>query len=186
MSPRVFSVVGVAVAIFAGALFASSPPAALIDVPFVPQTTNNGCGPAVISMVVRYWNDQVGRAVTDRTGIDQIQARLPSLGSSGLAASKMEDYFRNAGYAVYAFRGDWGVLQHHVEAGRPLIVSLKASGPLGPLHYVVVVGIDADRGFLYLNDPAEQKTLRISREGFESEWNPTHRWTLLVLPQTGN
>jgi uncharacterized protein YvpB len=46
----------------------------------------------------------------------------------------------------------------------------------------VVAGIDPDRNYLYLNDPAQQKMLRISREGFESEWNPTHHWTLLAVP----
>jgi uncharacterized protein YvpB len=65
-------------------------------------------------------------------------------------------------------------------------VSLKASGPLEPLHYVVVVGIDAERGYVYMNDPAQQKLLRISREGFESEWNPTQNWALLAVPQSGD
>lgn len=184
MSARVVPGFALALAISAGCLFASTPPAVWIDVPFVAQTTKDGCGPAVISMVERYWSNQLGQAVSDRSDPKQIQDILPSPHNGGLAASEMENYFRSAGYAVYAFRGDWNELKHHVDAGRPLIVSLKPSGPLGPLHYAVVVGIDADRSFLYLNDPAQQKTLRISWEGFESEWNPTHRWTLLVLPQS--
>lgn len=186
MSPRAVPILVLAFAIFTGGLCAASAPAVWIDVPFVAQTTKDGCGPAVISMVVRYWNNQLGRAFSDHDGPDPLQALLSSPGDGGLAASRMENYFRTAGYAVYAFQGDWNQLKHHVEAGRPLIASLKANGPLGPLHYVVVVGIDGHRGFLYINDPAQQKTLRISREGFESEWNPTHCWTLLVLPQSGN
>jgi uncharacterized protein YvpB len=87
---------------------------------------------------------------------------------------------------VYSFRGDWNELRHHVEAGRPLVVCLKASGAWGPLHYVVVMGVDAERGLVYVNDHARRKLLRISREGFESEWNPTHNWTLLALPQQGD
>jgi hypothetical protein len=34
-----------------------------------------------------------------------------------------------------------------------------------------------------VNDPAQQKMLRISREGFESEWSSTHNWTLLAVPR---
>jgi uncharacterized protein YvpB len=45
----------------------------------------------------------------------------------------------------------------------------------------VVVGIDTRD--VYLNDPAQQKMLRVSRQGFESEWRPTHHWTLLAVPK---
>jgi ABC-type bacteriocin/lantibiotic exporter with double-glycine peptidase domain len=186
MSPRVVLTALLALLVSAACLFAASPASIWIDVPFVSETTKDGCGPAVISMVVQYWNNQLGRAGSGRADPKQLQETLPSPSSGGIAASEMENYFRAAGYAVYAFRGDWNELKHHVDAGRPLIVSLRASGPLGPLHYAVVVGIDVDRGFLYVNDPARQKALRISREGFESEWNPTHRWTLLVLPHSGD
>lgn len=186
MSARIVLIFVLALEISVGGLFAAPSSAVWIDVPFVAQTTKDGCGPAVISMVVRYWNSQLGRAVSDGTNPEQIQALLPSPDTGSLLASKMDAYFHRAGYSAYAFRGDWNQLKHHVDAGRPLIVSLQASGPLGPLHYVVVVGIDVDRGFLFINDPAQQKALRISREGFESEWNPTHRWTLLVLPPSGD
>lgn len=172
--------------ITAGGLFAASPHAEWIDVPFVAQT-KDGCGSAVISMVLRYWNSRLGRSVApDEADPERIQASLASPEAGGIAATKMRDYFRAQGYRVYPFRGEWSDLRHHIDAGRPLIVSVKASGPLGPLHYVVVVGIDVERDFVYLNDPAQQKTLRISREGFESEWNSTHRWTLLALPQSGD
>jgi len=73
---------------------------------------------------------------------------------------------------------------HHLERGRPLIVSLKASGPHGPLHYVVVVGIDSAKGTIYVNDPAQQRCCGISREGFESEWSATEHWTLLAVRET--
>jgi len=98
----------------------------------------------------------------------------------------MQKYFRESGYRVFAFQGEWSDLQHHLKQGRPLIVSLKASGPHGPFHYVVVVGIDGARGYVFVHDPAQQKMLRISREGFESQWSSTHHWTLLAVPRTGD
>jgi ABC-type bacteriocin/lantibiotic exporter with double-glycine peptidase domain len=169
----------------AGAVPAAPSPGVWIDVPFVAQT-KDGCGSASISMVFRYWENHFGQPVSDLADPQRIQAALYSPAGGGITASGMREYFRASGYHVYTFRGDWSNLKHEVEAGRPLIVSLKASGPLGPLHYVVVVGIDVERGLVYVNDPAQQKLLRISREGFESEWNPTHNWTLLALPPPGN
>ena len=167
-----------------GSLLAA-PPGVWIDVPFVAQT-RDGCGSAAISMIMKYWDNRGGLAATSTADPERIQTALYSPAAGGIPASKMQEYFQESGYRVFAFRGNWSDLKHQIQEGRPLIVSLKASGPLGPLHYVVVSGIDAEREYVYLNDPAQQKMLRISREGFESEWNPTHNWTLLAVPQQGD
>jgi hypothetical protein len=98
----------------------------------------------------------------------------------------MRDYLERNGYHAYAFRGDWSDLEHQISQGRPLIVSLKASGRSGPLHYAVVTGVDSERGFVFLNDPARGRMLRISREGFLGEWNPANHWTLLAVPAAGD
>jgi ABC-type bacteriocin/lantibiotic exporter with double-glycine peptidase domain len=166
-------------------LLAAQPPGVWIDVPFVAQT-KDGCGSAAISMIMRYWENRAGHAATSSADPERIQAELYSPPAGGIPASKMREYFQASGYRAFAFRGNWNDLKHHVEEGRPLIVSLKASGPIGPPHYVVVAGIDVERGYVYIHDPAQQKLLRMSREGFESEWNPTHNWTLLALPQPGD
>jgi ABC-type bacteriocin/lantibiotic exporter with double-glycine peptidase domain len=168
-----------------GSVVAAQPPGVWIDVPFIAQT-RDGCGSAAISMIMQYWKNQGGRAAANSADPERIQAALYSPSAGGIPASKMREYFQASGYRAFAFRGNWDDLKHHVQQGRPLIVSLKASGPLEPLHYVVVVGIDAERGYVYMNDPAQQKLLRISREGFESEWNPTQNWALLAVPQSGD
>jgi ABC-type bacteriocin/lantibiotic exporter with double-glycine peptidase domain len=168
-----------------GAVLAAQPPGVWIDVPFVAQT-KDGCGSAAISMIIQYWENRLGQAAPNLADPERIQSALYSPAASGIPASKMREYFLAAGYHAFAFRGNWNDLEHQVEEGRPLIVSLKASGPLGPLHYVVVTGIDAERGYVYINDPAQQKSLRISRKGFDSEWNPTHNWILLAVPHSGD
>lgn len=158
------------------------------DVPFIQQV-KNGCGSAAISMVMQYWEKKDGQgdrpATAGRPSADaeKIQAALFSPMAGGIPASGMKRYFQEAGYRVFTFQGNWTDLKHHLEQGRPLIVSLKASGAHGPLHYVVVVGIDSERGYVFVNDPAQQKMLRISRKGFESEWSYTGDWTLLALPR---
>jgi ABC-type bacteriocin/lantibiotic exporter with double-glycine peptidase domain len=159
------------------------------DVPFIQQT-KNGCGSAAISMVMQYWEKKDGQrgqpSAAGRPSADaeKIQAALFSPMAGGIPASRMQKYFQESGYRVFTFQGNWTDLKHHLEQGRPLIVSLKASGAHGPLHYVVVVGIDSERGYVFVNDPAQQKMLRISRKGFESEWSYTGDWTLLALPRT--
>jgi len=172
-----FSAVGVILAV------AAETPSLWIDVPFVAQV-KNGCGSAAMAMVVEYWQKKTGHEAGDAADAGKIQAALYSPAEEGIPASAMKRYFEGAGYRTFAFVGDWGELAHHLERGRPLIVSLKASGPHGPLHYVVVVGIDSAKGYIYLNDPAQQKMLRLSREGFESEWSATEHWTLLAVPRS--
>lgn len=169
----------------AGLVCGAQPPALWIDVPFVAQP-RDGCGSASISMVMRYWANKEGQPSPPFAAVASIQSQLFSPKLGGISSSAMEDYFRKSGYRVFAFQGHWADLAHHIQLGRPLVVGLQASGPLGPLHYVVVVGIDPARGFLFVNDPARQKMLRVSRQGFESEWSHTHNWTLLALPQLRN
>jgi ABC-type bacteriocin/lantibiotic exporter with double-glycine peptidase domain len=166
----------------AGIALAGETPSLWIDVPFVVQV-KNGCGSAAIAMVMEYWGKKTGRGAAGSVDAGKIQAALYSPSEEGIQASAMKRYFEEAGFRTFAFVGDWGELSHHLERGRPLIVSLKASGPHGPLHYVVVVGIDSSRGTIYVNDPAQQKMLRLSREGFESEWSATEHWTLLAVPR---
>jgi ABC-type bacteriocin/lantibiotic exporter with double-glycine peptidase domain len=165
-----------------GLALATPPPGIWIDVPFVAQTID-GCGSASISMVMQYWASKGGPTTPDTADADRIQRRLYSPSENGIRASAMRDYFEKSGYRAFAFEGKWEDLVHHVKEGRPLIVSLRASAPSRALHYVVVVGIDPERGVIFLNDPTQQKMLRISRQGFESEWNPTHNWTLLAVPR---
>jgi ABC-type bacteriocin/lantibiotic exporter with double-glycine peptidase domain len=156
--------------------------AAWISAPFVAQT-KDGCGSASISMVIRYWGNKAGQTDPSAANPEKIQAALFSPTAGGIPASMMRKYFQDAGYRAFAFQGEWRDLKHHLEQGRPLIVGLRAGGPHGPLHYVVLVGIDWERGYVFANDPAQQRMLRISREGFESEWSSTHNWTLLAVPR---
>ena len=173
---------GVAGAVLA---LASPPPGIWVDVPFVAQTLD-GCGSASISMVMQYWASKSGTAAPGAADAGRIQKALFAASQNGIPASAVQNYFEKSGYRTFAFAGKWEDLVHHIEEGRPLIVSLRASAPSRVLHYVVVVGIDPERGDVFLNDPAQQKMLRISRQGFESEWNPTHNWTLLAVPRSSN
>ena len=137
-------------------------------------------------MVMQYWASKTGLGVPDAADAGRIQKALVVPSQNGIPASAMRGYFEKSGYRAFAFQGTWEDLVHHVKEGRPLIVSLRASAPSRALHYVVVVGIDLERNDVFIHDPAQQKMLRISRQGFESEWNPTHNWTLLAVPRSND
>lgn len=156
-----------------------------IDVPFAVQT-KDGCGSASISMVMQYWDHKEGLPVAADADPGKIQSVLFSRAAGGIFASSMQQYFRQSGYKAFAFQGQWSDLEHHLALGRPLIVGLQPSGPFGPLHYVVVVGIDSARNYVFINDPAQQKMLRVSRGGFTSEWHHTNNWTLLAVPRAAH
>lgn len=151
-----------------------------MDVPFVRQP-ENGCGAAVTSMVLQYWSNR-GHPTPVSTDVDAIQNDLYSREKHGVAASAIQEYFRDAGYQAYAFKGDAGILEEHLKRGRPLIAYLEDEGAGGFRHYVVVVGLSREAGYILVNDPAERKLKKVSWSTFEEQWAVANHWTLLALP----
>ncbi len=162
-----------------GSVCAAVSTGAWLDVPFVKQE-KNGCGSASIAMVMQYWEKQQGRSSNDSSQATKIQRALYVPGADGIYASAMERYFQEYEFRTFSFRGDWDILEKHLEKGRPLIAALK---PSGSLHYVVVVGLDPEQKLVLLNDPAQRKLFKQDRSDFEKQWSATGNWTLLALPQ---
>ena len=153
-----------------------------LDVPFVRQQ-GDGCGAACISMVMQYWMKNMPEHMPPAADPGRIQRRLYNPQARGIYASRMERYLRRNGFRAFAFRGTMGDLQHHLARGRPLIVCLQDSGKSGPLHYVVVVGLENQDGVILVNDPAQRKLLKMDLSNFETRWRPMHNWTLLAVPE---
>ena len=166
-------------AVLAGAFAAG--PGIWLNVPFVRQQAK-GCGSACIAMVMQYWLKNKDAGIPPAARARRIQHILYRPQAEGIYASDMERYFRQNGFRVFAFRGTSEDLRHHLAQGRPLIVCLKDSGKSGPLHYVVVVGLDGQEGVVLLNDPAQRKLLKMDRADFEKRWRPMDNWTLLAVP----
>lgn len=170
---------------------AGAQPATWIDVPFVKQPAE-GCGAASIAMVMQYWVHQhpstPGLAAVREDGdspdsdVEHIQQELYSKPAHGIYASDLRQYLAAHGFATYVVRGDVGLLAHHVQRGRPLIVALKPTSAQA-LHYVVVAGVDASEHAVLVNDPAQRKLLKVDSAAFEKEWQATGNWTLLALPR---
>ena len=165
-----------------GLVCAQKSAGAWLDVPFVKQE-KNGCGSASIAMVMQYWHKHQGRSLIDSSEAARIHQALYVPGADGIYASAMERYFQEHEFRTFSFRGDWELLQRHLQKGRPLIAALKPSGSNSSLHYVVVVGLDPKKDLLLLNDPAQRKLLKQDRSDFEKQWRATGEWTLLAVPQ---
>lgn len=152
-----------------------------INVPYVAQQ-KDGCGAAVISMLMQYWQRQQGQAVSADAEPETILRALYSPRARGIYASAMERYFKQHGFRAFAFAGRWTDFARELKKGRPLIVALKPDGSTS-LHYVVVVGVEPAQQLVLLNDPERRKLFQESRAEFERDWKFTHNWTLLVVPR---
>ncbi len=153
-----------------------------LDVPYVKQS-EDGCGSAVISMLLEYWKAHDAHVGSQRADSTAIQNQLYSRKARGIYASDMESYLKDSGFRVFPLNGDWKDLLEQLKQGRPLIVSLQPGSAKAPLHYVVVTGIDWRNGAVFINDPARGKLLRVERTEFEKEWRSNSNWMLLALPE---
>jgi len=158
-----------------------------LDVPFIQQE-KDGCGAAVMAMVMQYWERQrvsspeaPVRSIASSAA--HIQHELYSRQAHGIYASAMEGYLKKHGYQTFTFIGTHDDLKQHLAKGRPLIVALKPAPGEKALHYAVVVGVDWERRLVLLNDPAEKKLLNVDVAEFDKQWKAVRNWTLLALPE---
>jgi ABC-type bacteriocin/lantibiotic exporter with double-glycine peptidase domain len=136
-------------------------------------------------MFLRYWGAH-GAAVTPaRSDAAAIQQQLYSRKNHGILASDMQRYLEQSGFRVFEITGAWDDLRRQLSQGRPLIISVQPGGKRGPLHFVVVTGIDWQHGIVFLNDPARGKLFRVERAEFEKEWHAARNWMLLAVPEAG-
>jgi predicted double-glycine peptidase len=155
-----------------------------IDVPFVAQP-RDGCGAASVAMIMQYWDVQQKRPMTAADQVNEIQKQVYSPTVHGATPIALETYLKNHDYLTFAVRGSWNEMGQELRKGRPLIVALRPSGQRA-LHYVVIDGIDSERGLVMMNDPELRKLLPEGKKQFEKEWSATHEWMLLALPREPN
>jgi predicted double-glycine peptidase len=148
-----------------------------LDVPFVPQE-KNGCGAAVIAMVLQYWNREQGRPADVDANV--IHRDLYSRDARGVYASDLERYVQSRGFRTFVFKGTWEDLDSHLRKGRPVVVALRSGR--NDLHYVVATGLDSRQNLVLKHDPAGRKLMKQHRTEFERQWRGANSWTLLALP----
>ena len=147
-----------------------------LRVPFFSQE-KNGCGAASVAMLVHYWAGV--RPMLASPPPEQVYRQLYNAGQNGIALADMRRYLEGLGYRAFTLRGQWSDLEQHIGKGRPVIVALKRRNS-GPLHFAVVIGLQADR--VWLNDPTRKKANRLKKTDFIRRWESGGNWTLIATP----
>lgn len=152
---------------------------ARLDVPFLAQG-NNGCGAAAAAMVMHYWADHQPQPGAFRPSLAEATDQLGVTRTEGVSLARLRRYFEQHAFQAFTLRASAPDLEKHLAKGRPLIVGLRKK-PEGPMHYVVVSGLDGRR--IWLHDPARRKPGPVDRTRFERMWAHAGHWLLLVAPR---
>ncbi len=150
-----------------------------LDVPFVRQQ-KQGCGPAVLSMLIGYWSEH-GSPTTTRWTPSALYTRLYDSKIHGVTGESMLAFLREQNYNAFSFRGEWNDLSSNTNLGRPVIVALEPkSGE--PIHFVLVIGTNSDSEVV-IHDPDRAAYVKEPSGRFMQQWNRTDRWTLVAVPR---
>jgi predicted double-glycine peptidase len=145
----------------------------LLDVPFVAQTPEL-CGGAAVSMVMRYWGARDVAPEDFASLVVPAERGIPTTDLT--AAVRARRWQTLVGPEEEA--AAWLRLEQDVNQGRPVIALIEVAA--ATYHYVVVVGLTADR--IVWHDPARSPFRVMSRADFGRAWATTQHWSLLVLP----
>ena len=111
-----------------------------LDVPFVPQTRKNDCGPAALASILAYRNHVLP--------LETVTAEVftPALGRTLLP--DMENYARSLGLRPVTGSGDLELLNQRITDETPVVLLLDMGRMMTSRgHYVVLVG-HAPGGYL--------------------------------------
>lgn len=164
-----------ALALLSAALSVASATAApaIIDVPYLAQPDERLCGGAALAMVQRYWG-RAGAQAEDFIAL--IDPDVGGIRVSVLTAAANQNGWR--GIARDGSSSSFDAIDRELAQGRP-VIALVDAGAAVP-HYVVVVGLTADR--VIVDDPARAPRRTMTRAAFDRAWRRTSRWMLVVLP----
>jgi len=141
-----------------------------LDVPFIPQTQSNDCGPSALSAVLAFH----GRDVS----MDEVTRRVFTPVLERTLLPDMENYARSLGFSTRSGRGDLARLRGWINAGNPVILMLNMGGRMFTQgHYVVVYGHDPDGFLMHIGTRAE---MYLSDQALREGWEPMNRLYLVV------
>lgn len=150
---------------------AITPPAVLLDVPFVPQDPYY-CGPASVSMLLQH------RGQPASQGDIAKDIYLP--GRKGTLQTELVAYLRHRGLLVYQVEPQLRAVLTEVAAGNPVLVLKNLSLPIWPRwHYAVVVGYDSEQGQVILHS-ADRQNYRLALGTFERTWARSGHWGIVA------
>jgi ABC-type bacteriocin/lantibiotic exporter with double-glycine peptidase domain len=138
----------------------------------VRQRHEDDCGPAALTMVLR-WHERA-------TTLDEMARECPPREGGGVTAGALQNAARAKGLKAHVVAGTIDDLREQIAKGRPVIVGLvKPHLDRARPHFEVVAGIDRDEQVVITIDPARGWTWN-TYEGFLAEWEPAGRPLLIV------
>ena len=146
-----------------------------LEVPYVRQAENY-CGPAVLAMLLRYWNHPADHR--------ELAGRVRPFPKKGLSGLELKKLAAAEGFQAYSFSGDTPEMLEHLRQGRPLITVIDPSVLTNNNHYVVLVGWDESRREWIVHDPVNGAYQRRTAGEMARQRSRLEYWTLLVLPET--
>ncbi len=147
--------------------------AKLENVPYVQQLKNY-CGPASLASVLNYWGLKIDQKAIGADCYD------PAIEATN--GADMMFFARNKGYSAYSWNSGLLDIKNKLAQGVPVIVIQDTSLTDKSGHYRVAVGYDDDERVIYVIDPYEPETRRLSYDLFESLWERHGYWALLICP----
>lgn len=146
-----------------------------LEVPYVRQAENY-CGPAVLAMLLRYWNHSADHR--------ELAGRFQPFPKKGLSGLELKNLATAEGFQAYSFAGETPEMLDHLRQGRPLITVIDPSVLTTNNHYVVLVGWDESRREWIVHDPVRGPYQRRPAGEMARQRSRLEYWTLLVIPET--
>lgn len=147
-------------------------PVELEATPFIPQERYQ-CGPAALTTVLLASGVDVS--------LDEIVARVYLPERKGSLQFELLAAARSEGRLPYLIDGTLSAIRAELAAGRPVLVMQNLSIAMMPRwHYAVVVGIDPERGDVFLRSGTERRH-RTSIRTFLYTWRRSDYWAFVVL-----
>jgi hypothetical protein len=145
-----------------------------LDVPFFPDGTDQ-CGPSALASVLTFW----GRAETPAS-------LKPELYRPKLKGALTVDLLlaaQNRGLSADTPEGGLARVKKELDEGRPVIAFVNLGFRFYPIgHYIVVTGYDDGREIIVAHSGTRRDSL-ISYGKFDTVWEKTNRWFLLIQPR---
>lgn len=133
----------------------------LNNVPFVHQGEDNTCGQAAMTMVLKYWGQEIEyqQVVNENNPLNL-----------GTSYDGIQAYLRSKGMTVEAFRnGSFEALLNELHQGRP-VIALLDFGSLVYAHYVVVVGYNSRRNTVIMHESRSGAYVELDANSFTQMW----------------
>jgi ABC-type bacteriocin/lantibiotic exporter with double-glycine peptidase domain len=144
---------------------------AVDGVPLYRQTDEHDCGPTALSMVLDYWQPSAARLDKGALPLDR-----------QITVGALRDLAKSRGFSAFVVAGTPDDLVFELKHGRPVIVGVAKPTLKGAItHYEVLVGMHRDTRRVATLDPA-RGWQQNSFSGFLSEWEPTGRVLLVLVP----